>query len=132
MENFAQNLRTRIEELGLTHAEVARRCGLEIRRFHHYVVGDREPDLKTLVRIAQVLDTTPDSLLGLALPPRIGTDEASRLRAKLTATTQLMEAPALRLLTSLVDGVIEFTRGVGALGEKHARTSRASGTTRRK
>lgn len=123
MENFAENLRARIEELGLTHAEVARRCKLEIRRFHHYVVGDREPDLKTLVTIARVLDTTPDALLGLVLPAKIGADEASRLRAKLSATTQMMEAPALRLLTTLVDGVVEFTRG-GTSELKSARSNR--------
>ena len=119
MEIFAENLRTRIAELGLTHAEVARRCDLEVRRFHHYVVGDREPDLQTLVRIAGVLDTSPDALLGLAPMPKSAKDDAGRLRAQLSATVGTMDVAALRLLSILADGVIAFTR--------EARRSVASG-----
>jgi transcriptional regulator with XRE-family HTH domain len=86
MDTFSLNLRTRIAALGLTHAEVARRCDLEVRRFHHYVIGDREPDLQTLVRISAVLNTTPDTLLGVAdgtagPPP----DNCQRLRSRLAA-----------------------------------------------
>ena len=113
MEIFAENLRTRIADLGLTHAEVARRCDLEIRRFHHYVVGDREPDLKTLVKIAGVLDTTPDTLLGLKAAAASGKDETGRLRAQLSATVGTMDTAALQLLTILADGVITFTRDGG-------------------
>jgi len=63
MELFATNLRRRAEELGLPHAEVARRAGLTERRYGNYVTGRREPDLATLVRIASVLATTPTDLL---------------------------------------------------------------------
>ena len=110
MEIFADNLRSRIKALGLTHAEVARRCDLEIRRFHHYVVGDREPDLQTLVRIATVLDTTPDNLLGTRHEAATGTDEASRLRARLAATAVSLEVPELQLLTVLAEGVLGYVR----------------------
>lgn len=119
METFAENLRVRIKDLGLTHAEVARRCDLEIRRFHHYVVGDREPDLGTLVRIAKVLETTPDVLLGARREAAIDADEASRLRARLSATAVTMDLSALRLLTVLADGVIAYTRNDG-----HTKTGR--------
>ena len=60
---FAKNIRKRAEELGLSNAEVARRAGLSERRYAHYVTGSREPDLKTLVKIAGVLQTTPNDLL---------------------------------------------------------------------
>jgi transcriptional regulator with XRE-family HTH domain len=110
---FAGNLRKRINDLGLTQAEAARRCDLENRRFHHYVVGDREPDLRTLVRIATVLGTTPDELLGAKPHAAQATDETSRLRAKLVATTGTMDPAALRLLSVLADGVISFAREGG-------------------
>ena len=42
---------------------MARRSGLSERRYSNYVTGRREPDLATLVRIAAVLQTTPDRLL---------------------------------------------------------------------
>jgi transcriptional regulator with XRE-family HTH domain len=63
MELFASNLRKRAEELGISHAEVARRAGLSETRYGNYVSGRREPDLATLVRIATVLATTPNDLL---------------------------------------------------------------------
>lgn len=64
MEPLATNLRRRSQLLGLPHAEVARRAGLSERRYGNYVTGDREPDLATLARIAMVLGTTPNDLLG--------------------------------------------------------------------
>lgn len=64
MDLFAENLRKRAVELGISHAEVARRAGLSERRYGNYVSGRREPDLATLVRIARVLETTPNVLLG--------------------------------------------------------------------
>ncbi|MCX8568791.1 helix-turn-helix domain-containing protein [Aminobacter sp. MET-1] len=67
MEPFATNLRKRAEELGISNAEAARRAGLSERRYGNYVSGRREPDLATLVRIADVLATTPNHLLTLTL-----------------------------------------------------------------
>ena len=66
MDLFASRLRERASELGIAHAEAARRAGLSERRYAHYVSGIREPDLATLVRIAEALQTTPDALLGVA------------------------------------------------------------------
>lgn len=67
MELFASNLRKRAEQLGISHAEVARRAGLSETRYGNYVSGRREPDLATLVRIASVLATTPNDLLTTSL-----------------------------------------------------------------
>lgn len=63
MDLFAKRLRERASELGISHAEVARRSGLSERRYSHYVNGIREPDLATLVRIAGALRSTPNELL---------------------------------------------------------------------
>lgn len=38
--------------------------GLSPRRYGHYVTGNREPDLQTLVRICKALNMTPNQLLG--------------------------------------------------------------------
>lgn len=65
MDAFCTNLRNRAEALGISNAEAARRSGLSERRYAHYVSGDREPDLATLVRIAQALGMTPNQLLGV-------------------------------------------------------------------
>lgn len=77
MELFASNLRKRAEQLGISHAEVARRAGLSETRYGNYVSGRREPDLATLVRIASVLATTPNELLtDKAISPRTSNELA--------------------------------------------------------
>ena len=67
MEPFASNLRKRAEELGISNAEAARRMGLSERRYGNYITGRREPDLATLVRIATILETSPNNLLSFDL-----------------------------------------------------------------
>ena len=131
MNTFAENLRKRISDLGLSQAEAARRCDLENRRFHHYIVGDREPDLGTLVRIATVLGTTPDELLGARPTTDEPTDEACRLRAKLIATVGNMDPPALRLLAIFADGVVSFMRENGTTVPPHGPAERPAKTRRR-
>ncbi|MBD9492206.1 helix-turn-helix domain-containing protein [Ensifer sp. ENS11] len=65
MDTFALNLKRRAEQLGISNAEVARRAGLSDRRYGNYVSGVREPDLSTLVRVADVLGISVDELLGV-------------------------------------------------------------------
>jgi transcriptional regulator with XRE-family HTH domain len=63
MDKFASNLKQRAAELGISNSEAGRRAGLSERRYGNYIGNRREPDLATLVRIATVLQTTPDKLL---------------------------------------------------------------------
>ena len=64
--SLAKNLKSRAQELGLTNNEVARRAELHERRYANYVIGRREPDIGTLVKIARVLQSSPNELLGFA------------------------------------------------------------------
>jgi transcriptional regulator with XRE-family HTH domain len=64
MQLLAENLRRRSEELGLTGAEVARAANISERRYGNYVAGTRMPDFDTFVRLARVLQTSPNELLG--------------------------------------------------------------------
>lgn len=63
MQVFAQRIRERARELGLSDAEVARRAGLRERRYGYYATGEREPNLATLIRICEVFRATPNDLL---------------------------------------------------------------------
>ena len=65
MNVLAKKLKEKADRLGISNAAVARRVGLEERRYAHYAAGRREPDLKTLIMIAHALDTTPNDLLGI-------------------------------------------------------------------
>lgn len=66
MDILAKRLQERARQLGISNAEAARRVGLDERRYAHYASGRREPDLATLVRIADCLGTSPNWLLGVA------------------------------------------------------------------
>ena len=110
MKAFEENLRRRVDELGLSLAEAARRCGLSERRLANYAAGAREPDLATLVRIAETLDTTPDTLLGVERMPKEG-DECTVLRNQLAADARPLDASTLRLVVGLVRTVVEHRRG---------------------
>jgi transcriptional regulator with XRE-family HTH domain len=82
MEAFGKNLNKRAADLGMSNAQAARLVGLSERRFANYITGDREPDLATLVRMAQGLKTTPDELLGVS---------GGATKAKATKRTALVD-----------------------------------------
>lgn len=103
MDTLAQSLRRRAEELGLSHAEVARRVGVSERRYGHYVAGRNEPDLATLLRIAGVLQTSPNVLLGFDTEP-----EKSKRRLlidRLTAAASAMDERELEVTVIQAEAV---------------------------
>ncbi len=110
MKVFTENLRRRVEKLGLSLAEAARRIGLSERRFANYAVGAREPDLATLLRIAEKLDTTPDRLLGVETDGA-ELDEKAMLRQQLAADARALDVKSLRLSVSLMRTIIEHQQG---------------------
>ena len=103
MDALAKNLRTRAEELGLPHAEIARRAGLSERRYAHYVAGRNEPDLATLVRIARVLVTTPNDLLGFG--PEAKRSRRALLKARLNVAANAMDDRELEITVVQAEAV---------------------------
>jgi transcriptional regulator with XRE-family HTH domain len=103
MDTLAKNLRRRAEELGLAHAEIARRIGLSERRYAHYVAGRNEPDLATLVRIAKVLETTPNELLGFG--PEAKRSRRSLMRDRLNAAASAMDDRELEITVIQAEAV---------------------------
>ena len=96
MQVFANRLRERAAELGLAHAEAARRAGLTERSYNHYVNGVREPNLVTLVRIAEVLQTTPDDLLGVSRQDDVSA--RSKLMDRLTSAAEVLGDEVLEIV----------------------------------
>ncbi|WP_420917357.1 helix-turn-helix domain-containing protein [Rhizobium laguerreae] len=83
---------------------MARRAGLTDRRYGNYVTGDREPDLATLLRISETLQTTPNDLLGI----RLTGDEdakAKQLR-RLLDIARAMRPGDLQLLTIQAEAIV--------------------------
>jgi len=105
MDGFGERLRARAQDLGLSDAEVARRAGLSVNRYGNYVRNTREPDLATLVRIAEVLGTTPDGLLQVGQGQA---REATGARAALTAHAHPLNDKGLAIATALVSSLTAF------------------------
>lgn len=111
MKVFTDTLRKRVDELGISLAEAARRCGLSERRLANYAAGSREPDLATLVKIAETLDTTPNELLGVGATSDSAGDERAVLRSQLAADVRPLDASTLQLVVGLVRTIVEHRRG---------------------
>lgn len=47
----------------MTQEALAQKCGISRQRVTNYEIGIREPDLKTLKKLATALDVTVDKLL---------------------------------------------------------------------
>lgn len=106
MQIFVDRLQERARELGMSQADVARHAGLNERRFNHYACGRRQPDLSTLVRIAEALKTTPNWLLGVE--PFGSGDQRQLIEARLLAACATFNLDQLRLAMHLVTALSKF------------------------
>lgn len=109
MEIFANNLKRRAQELGLSNAEVARRAGLSERRYAHYASGRNEPDLAMLLKIAEVLQSTPNDLLGHA--DRVqAKGPRETLLVRLQAVAHVMTEDDLKAAIAQAEAVVSMRR----------------------
>lgn len=83
-------------------AEVARRTGLTGRDHGNYVSGLREPDLRTLVRIASTLDVTADELIGAGIRGQAGTAE-EMFQERISAAVKALKSDELRALVTMIE-----------------------------
>ena len=95
--------------MGLSHAEVARRVGVSERRYGHYVAGRNEPDLATLLRIAGVLQTNPNVLLGY--DAETGKSKRRLLTDRLNAAAYAMDDRELEITVVQAEAVATFSHG---------------------
>lgn len=91
--------------LGISDAEVARRAGLTERRYGNYVAGIREPDLATVVKIAAVLSTTPNQLLGIE-PNVTPKSDRERFAARLLGAVNALATDDLERATVQVEALV--------------------------
>lgn len=64
MSVFSERLIELRKEENLSQKEVAKEIGVAVRAYQHYEYGEREPQLSTLVRIADFYDVSLDYLAG--------------------------------------------------------------------
>ena len=103
MEVFSKKLKERAAQLGISNAQAARLCGLDERRYANYTNDQREPDLNTLAKIARVLSTSVDYLLGLADPPT--QTERTHLLDRLNVAAASLKDEELRTIVTQTEAL---------------------------
>ncbi|MBU5445425.1 helix-turn-helix domain-containing protein [Paenibacillus sp. MSJ-34] len=71
---FPDRLEKMRKKRKLTQQNMAERLGISRQGYGYYEKGTREPDLKTLQKIADILNTTTDFLLGRTNDPTTTSD----------------------------------------------------------
>ena len=103
---WAERLRERARAVGMTDIAVARRVGLSQSRYSSYVVGKREPDFQTFIKICEALDTRPDIILGMeSSSSSVTAKEAIRIRT--ISALEAMDARGQRLALASLEGMAE-------------------------
>lgn len=64
-ENFNDNLRAARERKGMTQKELAENIGVAKSTYSLYESGNREPNVQTIKKIADILNVSADELLGI-------------------------------------------------------------------
>ena len=100
MESFSKNLKARAKTLEMSNAEVAEMAHLDPRRYGHYVTGRSEPDLATLCRIARVLKTSPNALLGF------DDGKTSKTLMKLNEACQYLDETQIEMLLNFAEATL--------------------------
>lgn len=103
MDIFAKRLKERAVDLGISNAQAARLCELDERRYANYANDQREPDLKTLAKIARVLKTSADHLLGLTDPQPL--TERARLLDRLNVAASTLTDEELRTIVTQTEAL---------------------------
>ena len=68
-DNFNENLKNARERKGMSQKDVAEEIGVAKSTYSLYESGNREPNVQTIKRIADVLNVSADDLLGLNNEP---------------------------------------------------------------
>ena len=70
---FNENLKAARKYIGMSQKDVAEKIGVAKSTYSLYESGNREPNVQTIKKIADVLSTSADRLLGLEEEPQIDT-----------------------------------------------------------
>ena len=100
MSIFAERIITLMEKRGLNQAQLAKRAEVTDAAMSNYVKGYRTPNSEVLLRIANILETSTDYLLGKTnVDP--GNDELKYIQRNLQKMDPQQLATAERMLKAV-------------------------------
>lgn len=99
------NIKKFRENSGISQAEAARRLGVSRQSYNNYELGKRECDYETLLKIAEIFNTSVESLLRDTIPePEMTAEHLELMRLFDTLDDDSKEIIA-RLIVKLADKV---------------------------
>ena len=98
------NIRKYRKENGLTQDQIAEQCGLSTNYFGQIKLGNKVPQLKTFLSIAEALNTATDLLLSgnLSWTPQI---QSGELYQKIMDLPESKKQYILKSIDILIEGV---------------------------
>ena len=76
---LTDNLNVLVAHTGMTQKDIAKSLGLSQQRFNAYVKGAREPDIETLILLADYFHVSVDYLIGREKEPIVKDDGLSEM-----------------------------------------------------
>lgn len=104
---FPAQLKRIRQAKGVTQKQVADALGVSKQTITAYEAGTREPDLMKLIALAEVLDSTPDELLGRKKAPAQNEQELTEVDLQiinlLPFVPEKVKAGVVQILAATVD-----------------------------
>lgn len=107
------------EEAGMTQKQLAERIGNVQRNISNWESGNSQPDLETVVKLAEVFGVTTDELLGrtgdISLPPygyyfRDNTDYGDPMVNRITELAERLTHKQKQTLVAFLESITESSR----------------------
>lgn len=98
------------KELGLTQADLARDLGVSQQTVFAYELGDRRPSVLMLAKMASVLDTPVETLIGLSKSQRPAHRRLSAAGVRQAERIQQLNKTQLRFVVKIIDVLIEMRK----------------------
>ncbi len=103
--SFQTNLKTARKAKGLTQLQVAELLGVTKSTYCGYETGKRQPDVKKIKRLAEILSVPADTLLETEKAPAISDEGMSPERKELLAIIDDLDDEAVKGLLDVVRAV---------------------------
>ncbi len=106
---FGERLARMRKAAGYTQQELAAASGLSRRMIVYYEAQVQPPLAEVITKLAPLLNSNADAMLGLATPRKVASIADPRVARRLRAIDQLSAADKRRLL-ELIDAFVEHGR----------------------
>lgn len=101
------NLKQLRNEKGLTQQDLANALNINRMKYNHYELGNSEPNIKTLIKLADFYHTTIDEIIGHEVPYLINKSQFTNSQLELIEKIKTLSNEQCMLLDAYAEGLIK-------------------------